>query len=100
MKFSMQPDEFREMIHKIRQVEEVLGSVHYGPAKGEQENLKFRRSIFLVKDIKKGEKITEECIKSVRPSYGENPALWYQIIGSIAKKDLKFGDPLNGEDYE
>lgn len=100
VKFSMQPDEFSNMIHKIRQVEEVRGRVQYGPAEGEQENLKFRRSIFLTKDIKKGDTITEECIKSVRPSYGEDPALWYQVIGSIAKKDLKFGEPLNGEDYE
>lgn len=100
VKFSMLPSDFSKMIQEIRQVEEVLGSVQYGPSEGERENVKFRRSIFLSQDIKKGQRITEDCIKSVRPSYGEDPALWNQVIGSVAKRDLKFGEPLKGEDYE
>lgn len=93
-KFSMSISEFKEMVDKIRDTKKIIGDVYYGPTKGETDNLKFRRSLFVVKDIKKGEELTSENIRSIRPSMGMKPKLYSSILGKKAKKDLRYGEPL------
>lgn len=92
--FSMTPAEFKHMVEDIRQTEKAIGRVQYGPAKQEEQNTIFRRSIFCVKDIKKGEKISESNVRIIRPGYGLAPKFYPEILGQIALKDIKRGTPL------
>ncbi|MGF0065067.1 pseudaminic acid synthase [Lachnospiraceae bacterium SGI.085] len=92
--FSMNPEEFSQMVHDIRQAETAIGHVKYGPTEQEKGNLQFRRSIFCVKDIKKGEKITEENIRIIRPGYGLSPKYYHEILGQTALFDIFRGTPI------
>ena len=93
--FSMEPEEFKEMIQNIRTVERAKGTVHYGATKEEEGNVIFRRSIFVVKDIKKGEKFTEENIRVIRPGHGMKPKYLKVVLGKAATYDIERGTPLN-----
>lgn len=92
--FSMNPDEFAQMVKDIRQAEKALGIISYGPSKQEETNIIFRRSIFCVKDIKKGEVLTEDNVRIIRPGYGLKPKYYPQVIGQKALMDIKRGTPL------
>ena len=91
--FSLTPEEFKEMVKAIREVEEMIGDVDFYPKKGRQ----FARSLYVVKDIKKEEKFTRENIRSIRPGLGLHPKYLPQIIGKKACKDLKRGEALKWE---
>ena len=92
--FSMNPAEFKQMVADIRQAEKAIGCVKYGPSEQEKKNLQFRRSIFCVKDIKKGEKLTEDNIRIIRPGYGLQPKYFKEVLGQTALTDMKRGTPL------
>lgn len=92
--FSLEPDEFKRMVTGIRETEAALGKVLYSPTKHEQPSMKFRRSLFVVKDIKKGELLTEENIRCIRPGYGIAPRYLPIVYGKTAKNDIKRGTPL------
>ena len=74
--------------------------VEYGPTSEEQGNLKFRRSLFAVKDIRAGEKVTAENVRSIRPSGGMKPKFLPELIGKTAKYDIKSGTPLRADIFE
>lgn len=93
--FSMEPNEFKKMVEDIRSVELAMGKVYYGPSEQEIENTTFRRSIFAVKDIAKGEQLTEENIKVIRPSYGLEPKYYSTALTMVAKTNISKGTPLN-----
>lgn len=95
--FSMEPEEFKKMIEDIRMAEEAIGMVQYGPAKQEKNSIVFRRSVFAVKDIKKGERFTAENIRIIRPGYGLKPKEYKKILGKYASVDIAYGTPLNNE---
>ena len=78
-------------------IEEALGSVHYGLTSDEKKSRVFRRSLFTVKDIKKGEVFSEANVKSIRPSNGLKPKYLKVIIGKKAKRDIKRGIPLSSD---
>jgi pseudaminic acid synthase len=89
--FSMEPSEFRKMVEDCRDAYAALGSVDYS----QPEKNKFRRrSLFVSKDIKKGEVITEENVRTVRPGNGMHPKYYNEIINTIATKDYIKGDPF------
>ena len=92
--FSMEPEEFKRMVEDIRMAEQAIGTVRYGVSEQEQENVKFRRSLFVVKDIKKGEKLTQENVRSIRPGYGMAPKHYDEVLGKCANRDIKRGTPL------
>lgn len=94
-KFSMSMDDFADMVKAVRDAKLIAGNVQYGPTEGEQGNLKFRRSLFAVKDIKAGEKISADNVRSIRPSTGMKPKIMSSIVGKTAKKDIAFGSPLS-----
>lgn len=98
--FSMEKDEFKSMVRDIRQAECAVGGVSYGPTEQEKDNVKFRRSVFVTKDIKKGEKFTEENIRIIRPGYGMKPKYYPETIGKCAAVDIKRGTPLLPEYVE
>lgn len=95
--FSMEPDEFSRMVKDIRDAERALGRVQYGPTSQERDSIVFRKSIFVVSEIKKGEAFTEENIRVIRPGYGIKPKEYKNILGKHALVDLCYGEPLREE---
>jgi len=92
--FSLTPLEFKQMVDSIRIVEKTLGKITYAGVNKEKSSKKFRRSLFVVKDIKKGEKFTEDNIKSIRPSNGLHTKHYEEILDKTARTDIEFGTPL------
>lgn len=92
--FSMQKDEFSEMVRRIRETESCLGTVSYVLSEKMKKNRKFARSLFACKDIKKGEVFTEDNIRSVRPGDGCSPKFLPELLGKISDRDYKFGEPI------
>lgn len=93
--FSMEPDEFRNMINDIRNVEKAIGHVTYTLTKRQMKSRERSRSLYVSKNIQKGELFTSENIKSVRPGYGLHTKYYESILGKAAKKDLKKGTALS-----
>lgn len=93
--FSSEPEELSELVRNVRTVEKALGSVRYGMTERERSSRVFRRSLFAVSDIKRGEKLTEKNVKSIRPSDGLAPKYLWKIVGRKAKKDIERGTPLS-----
>lgn len=98
--FSIEPYELRNLVHSIRIVEKAIGQVKYGVTREEKNNLMFRRSLFSIKDIKKGEKLDRCNIHSIRPGYGISPKYINQVIGKKAKLNIKKGLPIKWEMFE
>ena len=92
--FSLQPQEFKKLVEGIRIVEKALGKVIYKPTSSEKKNRIFRRSLFVVKDIKKGDVFNEDNLKCIRPGYGLHPKYLKNILGKISGCDIKKGTPL------
>ena len=87
--FSMEPDEFAEMVSAIRNTEKVLGSVTYEVSETDKMR---RRSLFVVEDIKAGDIITEKNVRSVRPGFGLHPKYLPEVLGKEATSDLEKGE--------
>ncbi len=92
--FSMEPEEFAYMVKQIREVEKALGKVTYEPSEKVKNSRIFKRSLFVVADIKKGEIFTDKNIKSIRPGDGLPPKYLNEIFGKRANCDIKRGTPL------
>jgi len=95
--FSMEPDEFKRMVKEIRQVEAAVGKVNYDISESVKRSKIFKRSLFVVKDIKKGEIFTKNNVRSIRPGYGLHPKYYDDIIGKKACCDINEGTPLSWE---
>lgn len=94
-KFSMPVNEFADMVKTVHDVKQIVGNVSYGPTEGEAGNLKFRRSLFAVRDIRAGEIISEQNVRSIRPSGGLEPRYLKMITGKAAVRDIPYGTPLS-----
>lgn len=92
--FSMEPEEFKSMVSDIRCTEKAIGGISYQVTDDEKDNLKFRRSIFVTKDMKKGDRLTEDNIKIIRPSFGIEPKYYDDVLGKTVLKDISRGTPL------
>ena len=93
--FSMEPNEFKQMTEYIRAAERAIGKVNYGISQKEHENKCFRRSVFVVKDMEKGEIFTHENIKVIRPAGGIEPKYYNEILGKRAAIGIKRGSPID-----
>ncbi len=98
--FSLEPSEFTEMVNAIRTVEKSLGTIQYGPTEAEKKSLTFRRSLFVVEDIKAGELLTEKNIRSIRPANGLPPKFYSEVLGKKAKANIEKGTPLTWDSIE
>lgn len=96
--FSMEPIEMKALVEETEKAWQAMGNVKYGPTEKEKASLKFRRSIYVTKDIEAGEVFTKKNIKVVRPGYGLEPKYYDRLIGRIAKGKLKAGLPLTFKD--
>lgn len=96
--FSLEPAEMKALVEETERAWQAFGKVTYGPTEKEKASLKFRRSIYVSKDIKVGEKFTPDNIKIVRPGYGLEPKYYEKVLDKIATKDFKAGTPITLED--
>lgn len=92
--FSLEPAEFKNLVKAVRETEKMIGQAQYGVAKQEAKSIVVRRSLFAVKDIKKGELLSRENIRSIRPGYGLLPQYLSKVLGKKAKMNIKRGTPL------
>jgi N-acetylneuraminate synthase len=92
--FSLEPAEFREMVTAIRTAERAIGGISYGPTPAEAPSLLFRRSLFVVGDVRAGESLTRENVRSIRPGHGLPPRHLPQVLGRRAACDIERGTPL------
>jgi len=93
--FSMEPAEFKTMVADIRLVEQALGRVNYEPTPSERNSLVFRRSLFVVTDIKKGEALTTSNVRAIRPGQGLHTRHLKDVLGRKAVCDITRGTPLS-----
>lgn len=98
--FSMEAEEMKNMIKRIRNVEAAIGKVSYRLTEKQKRQKRFSRSLFVSKPIKKGELFTEENIRSIRPADGLPVKYLEQILGRKASHDLAYAMPLTWEDIE
>ncbi len=93
--FSLEPDEFAMMVKAVREAEAALGTISYSLTESEKASRVFRRSLFVVKDIKAGETFTNENVRSIRPALGLHPRYLKVVIGRAAVTDIEQGTPLS-----
>jgi N-acetylneuraminate synthase len=92
--FSMEPQEMAQLVIESERAWQAMGEVHDGPTEKEKLSLVFRRSLYVVEDIKVGETLTERNVRAIRPGYGLAPKFYEQVLGKKAKKDIARGTPL------
>jgi N-acetylneuraminate synthase len=95
--FSLEPHEFKSLVQAIRCAEKLLGRVQYGPTAHEMNTRAYRRSLFVVRDMKKGEVFTSENIRSIRPANGLHPRYLLKVLGQHAATDIERGTPMSWE---
>ena len=93
--FSLEPHELKAMVDGVRIAEQALGKVQYGVSEKEQESRGFRRSLFVVSNLKKGELFTEENVRSIRPSNGLHTRYMDQVLGRYTSRDISEGTPMS-----
>ena len=98
--FSMTPEEFREMIRKVRLAEAIRGDVTYEITEKKQKSRKYARSLFVVRSVKAGEKVSAENVRSIRPSDGLSPKYYEEVLGRTFIRDVEKGTPLRREDLK
>jgi pseudaminic acid synthase len=90
--FSMNEEEFTEMVNAVRAAEKAIGKIDYNLTQKQIDGRVFCRSLYVVEDIEEGELITEKNVRSIRPGYGMHPKELKNIVGKIAKRNFDFGD--------
>lgn len=95
--FSLEPHEFKLMSDAIRIAEQAVGEVRYGSGESEESSRVFRRSLFVVKDIRRGEVFTLDNVRSIRPGHGLHPRFLENVLGCRVTRDVARGTPLAWE---
>jgi pseudaminic acid synthase len=93
--FSMNEKEFTEMVKSVREAESAIGIVDYKLTTKQQKGKDFSRSLYIVKDIEKGDLLTEENVRSIRPGFGLHPKYYHSILGKKVNKKMEKGDRLD-----
>ncbi len=92
--FSLEPPEFEALCLGARNAWEALGKIDYGRKSSEQGNVRFRRSLYYVKNLKIGDVITPDAVRSVRPGFGVAPKYFERVVGNVAGRDIISGTPV------
>jgi pseudaminic acid synthase len=98
--FSLDEKEFTEMVNAVRKAEEMIGKVDYEMTDKKKKSRQFSRSLFIVEDVKKGELITKNNVRSIRPGFGLHPKYLEGILGKKINKDILKGEPLDFKHIE
>jgi N-acetylneuraminate synthase len=93
--FSMEPQEMAQLVIETERAWQAMGTVQHGPTAKEQASLVFRRSLYVVADVKAGEKLTSANVRAIRPGSGIAPKFYDEVIGKTAKRDIARGTPLS-----
>lgn len=97
--FSLEPHELAQLCKDTKTAWQAMGKVNYERTEAEKGNVKFRRSLYVVKDIKAGEIFTKENVRSIRPGFGIAPKYYDELLGKVAKTDLASGTPVSFEHF-
>jgi N-acetylneuraminate synthase len=92
--FSMEPDEMAQLVLETERAWQALGHVGYGPTDAEKKSIQFRRTLYVVQDLKAGDVLTRENLRAIRPGLGLPPKYFEQVLGKAAKQDIKRGTAL------
>jgi pseudaminic acid synthase len=95
--FSLDEKEFTYMVKSVRIAESMMGKVDYEMTEKKKKSRQFSRSLFIVKDVKAGEKITRENVKSIRPGFGMHPKYLFEVLGKEFNQDFEKGTPMSKE---
>jgi pseudaminic acid synthase len=95
--FSLEPHEFKAMVDAVRIAEKALGEVHFGCSEKEASSRVFRRSLWVVQDVKRGDRFTAQNVRSIRPGHGLHTRHITEVLGRHAACDIERGTPLNWE---
>ncbi len=95
--FSMEPDEMKLLVNEAVTAWKALGEVRYGPTNKEKASAMFRRSIYVVVDIKEGDELTQKNIRIIRPGDGLSPKYYDMLLGIRVSRDVKKGNPMRWE---
>lgn len=95
--FSMEPTEMAQLVIETERAHQALGQISYGPTEAELASLQYRRSLYITQDMKKGDRLTPENVRSIRPGEGLSPKYYNQIVGSIVHQDSPKGTPISWE---
>ena len=98
--FSLEPDGLQALCRDSKTAWQALGRVHYGLKSSEQGNMQFRRSLYFVKDLQKGDTIDETCIRSVRPGFGIAPKHFDELIGKRLTRNVQANTKTDWADFE
>ena len=98
--FSLEPDGLQALCRDSKTAWQALGRVHYGLKSSEQGNVQFRRSLYFVKDLQKGDAIDETCIRSVRPGFGIAPKHFDELIGKRLTRNVQANTKTDWADFE
>jgi len=98
--FSLEPHELKNLCSNLQTCWLALGNGNKEIRESEVQSLKFRRSLYFVKDMMPGDIITEECIKSIRPGYGMHPKEFDNILGKKVSQEISYGSPVKAEYFE
>lgn len=98
-KFSLEPAEFTAMVQAVREAEAALGQVVFEPSPGEAAPRGFRRSLYVVADVRAGEPFTPENVRSIRPAMGLHTRYYEEVLGARATQDIAAGTPLEAGHY-
>jgi len=98
--FSLEPKEFAELCKNAETAWQALGEIDYGTKSSEQGNIKFRRSLYFVKNLQAGEIITADTIRSVRPGYGLPPKHYWEIINKKVKNNTRANTAVTKDQLE
>lgn len=93
--FSLEPDELKALVNESYAAWLALGEVHVGPTKSEAESQRLRRSLFVVEDVRAGDPVTAQNVRSIRPAGGLEPRYYDVVIGRTFSRDVSRGTPLN-----
>ena len=93
--FSLEPEELRQLVVETERAWQSIGSVQYGATQAEKNSLQFRRSLYITQDLKAGDILTAQNVRSIRPGYGLSPEYFDEILGAMVKVDVERGTPLS-----
>ena len=97
--FSLEPEELKSLVIETERAWQSLGSVSYGASEAERGSMQFRRSLYVVQDMKAGERFTKENLRAIRPGFGLPPKFIDEVLGKTARTDLKRGTALRSDHF-
>ncbi len=93
--FSLEPEDMRLMVSEMKQAWKSLGRISYGPTDKEKKSLVFRRSLYITQDLEKGDILSPQNLRAIRPGLGLPPKFYFQLLGKKINRDVKKGTPVS-----